>query len=225
MFEGTMKMMNKIISDVHNAEQNSRKTVEFLTTQGKKRWIEGYPIALVNERKRITEEESLRKLAHINFFDEEGFSKKTYTQKEIIYLKEHVPLAIKTAYCLCVREEQKDTFDFQEKFKHDRWKKIQDDGNFLAMLSASKFKETDSSIAMETVLRDIMRSAKEIPAMKAIGFIWVVTLPKSSKIVDILEHYFLDNHVFIEKGRKITYIAWGDKLADINMRYFVNTPK
>lgn len=41
---------------------------------------------------------------------------------------------------------------------------------------------------------------------------------------NILEHYFLDNHIYVEQGSKITYIAWADKLADINMRYFVNTP-
>ena len=199
--------MNKIISDIHNAEQNSRKTIEFLTTQGKRKWLADYPIALVHEKHRIHDEESLTKLAHINFFDEHGFSKKTYTQREIVYLTEHIPLAIKTAYCLCLKEKQEEAFHFQEKFEHDRWKKIQDSGNFQAMLASSKFKDEDSSTAIETTLRDIMRSAKEIPAMKAIGFIWVVTVPKTTKIVDILEHYFLDNHVFIEKGRKVTYIA------------------
>lgn len=69
-----------------------------------------------------------------------------------------------------------------------------------------------------------MRSRKEIPSLKSIGFVWIVTLPITTKIEDILNHYFLDNHIYIEKGRKIVYIAWADKLAEINMRYFVNHP-
>ena len=217
--------MNRIICDIHNAEQNSRKTIEFLQQNSKYTWIENYPTAIVNEITRVEDEESLTKLKQIEFFNEQGFSKDSYTKKEIKNLRENIPCAMKSTYCLCLKEKQSDTYEFKEKFEHDRWKKIQDDAyNFEAFVESSKFSETDNSKTIETHLRDIMRSAKEIPALKAIGFVWVVTLPKSSKVEDILEHYFGDNHVFIEKGRKITYIAWGERLANINMRYFVNTP-
>ena len=216
--------MNRIICDIHNAEQNSRKTIEFLQQNSKYTWIEDYPTAIVNEITRV-DEESLKQLNQIDFFNDEGFSKSCYTKEEIKNLRENVPAAMKSSYCLCLRNRQSDSYDFKEKFEHDRWKKIQDDNyNFEAFVESSKFKETDNSKMIETHLRDIMRSAKEIPALKAISFVWIVTLPNNTKIEDILEHYFSDNHIFIEKGRKITYIAWGERLANINMRYFVNTP-
>ncbi len=216
--------MIKIISDIHNAVQNSRKTIEFLSQISSWTWVENFPIAVVNEVTRIKDEESLKKLENINFFNDEGFSKNTYTKKEIKYLTENVPTAIKTAYCLCLKKRTSDNYDFKEKFQHDRWKKVMDEDNFEALVESSKFSDADTSQIIETELRDIMRSSKEIPSLKAIGFVWIVSLPKTTKIVDILEHYFSDNHIFVEHGRKITYIAWSDSLANINMRNFVNKP-
>lgn len=216
--------MKKIVSDIHNAVQNSRKTIEFLTKNSSWTWVGNHPIAVVNEITRIKDEKSLKKLEEINFFNAQGFSKNTYTKKEMNYLTQEVPTSVKTAYCLCLKKKPIDNYNFVEKFQHDRWKKVTDEENFEALVESSKFTDSDTSQVIETTLRDIMRSAKEIPSLKAIGFVWIVTLPQTIKVEDILEHYFLDNHIFVEHGRKITYIAWGDKLADINMRYFVNTP-
>lgn len=218
------QIMKKIVSDIHNAIQNSRKTIEFLIQNSSWTWLANYPIAVVNEITRIKDEESLKDLQKISFFDSQGFSKSSYTEEEIKYLIHNVPTAIKTAYCLCLKQKHNGEYSFREKFQHDRWKKITDEANFEALLASSKFDDSDTSKVIETELRDIMRSSKEIPSLKAIGFVWIVTVPKTLKIEDILEHYFLDNHIFVEKGRKITYIAWADKLADINMRYFVNKP-
>ena len=217
--------MNRIICDIHNAEQNSRKTVEFLTQNSSYYWVEEYPIAIINEKSRLEDKQMLESLEKINFFDADGFSKSSYTHKEITQLKELAPVALKRSYALCLKKKPEGEYLFQEKHLHDRWKKIQDEEfNMEAFVESSKFRDNDTSVAIETHLRDIMRSAKEIPALKAIGFVWIATLPKETKVTDILEHYFGDNHIFIEKGRKITYIAWGERLADINMRYFVNTP-
>ena len=217
--------MNRIICDIHNGVQNSRKTVEFLTQNSSYTWIGDYPISVVNEINRIKDEESLKLLEKINFFDEDGFSKNSYTKKELEYLVKYVPSAIKTAYCLCLKKKQDDKYNFLPKFEHDRWKKIQDEEyNLEAYVESSKFKDSHSSKNIESELRDIMRSAKEIPSLKAIGFVWIVTVPNDTKIEDILQHYFLDNHVFVEMGRKTTYIAWANTLSGVNMRYFVNTP-
>ena len=217
--------MNRILSNIHNAEQNSRKTIEFLQANSSYTWIGSYPVAVINEINRVEDEESLKKLKEIEFFNEQGFSKSSYSVKEIDYLRENVPSAIKTSYCLCLKKQTDAEYIFKEKFEHDRWKKIQDDAyNMEAFVESSKFTDANSSKDIETHLRDIMRSSKEIPALKTIAFVWIVTVSKTTKIEDILEHYFGNNHVFIEKGRKITYIAWGKRLADINMRYFVNTP-
>lgn len=216
--------MKKIISDIHNAIQNSRKTIEFLKEKTSRTWYGDYPVALVHEVTRIKDEESLKKLQEISFFNEQGFSKNTYSKKEIKHLSENISNAIKTVYCICLKDKQTKDYHFKEKFPHDRWKKVSDENNFEAFIELSKFNDSDSSQVIETELRDIMRSNKEIPSLKAIGFVWIVTVPNTTKIENILEHYFLDNHIYVEQGRKITYIAWGDKLADINMRYFVNTP-
>ncbi len=216
--------MKKIISDLHNALQNSRKTIEFLKKNSAWTWVGEYPIAIVNEITRVKDEESLKKLNTISFFDGEGFSKNSYTKEEIKYLLENVPSSVNTAYCLCLKKKPTDGYNFVEKFQHDTWKKVTDEDNFEALVESSKFIDTDNSESIETELRDIMRSRKEIPSLKAIGFVWIATLPITTEIEDILNHYFLDNHIFIQRGRKIVYIAWADKLADINMRYFVNTP-
>lgn len=216
--------MKKIISDIHNAVQNSRKTLEFLHTHSSWKWEANYPIAILNEKTRIKDKESLEALDAIEFFDAEGFSKECYSKSEIENIAQVSPEAIKSAYALCFKAAPSETLCFYPKFKHDKWKKISDDGNFAALVEFSKFDETASSKMIETTLRDIMRSAKEIPSLKATGFVWIVTLPKSTEITDILNHYFLDNHIYVQKGRKISYIAWSEKLANINMRYFVNTP-
>jgi hypothetical protein len=216
--------MKKIISDIHNAIQNSRKTIEFLKKNSTWTWVGDYPIAIVNEITRVKDEESLKKLHAISFFDAKGFSKSSYTKEEINYLTENVPSSLKRAYCLCLKKKSTDDYNFVEKFQYDRWKKVTYDDNFEALVESSKFIDTDNSQSIETELRDIMRSRKEIPSLKAIGFVWIVTLPITTEIEDILNHYFLDNHIFIEKGRKIVYIAWANKLADVNMRYFVNAP-
>ncbi len=217
--------MKKIISDIHNGIQNSRKTIEFLQNNSKWTWIGDYPVSVVNEVTRVKDEATLKQLEAINFFDENGFSKHSYTKDETKHLKKNAPTAIKTAYLLCLKKQRSGDFNFLEKFPHDRWKKVTDEeDNFEALVEFSKFTTDDDSKTIETALRDIMRSSKEIPSLKRIGFVWIVTLPKTTNIVDILEHYFGDNHIFVEAGRKITYIAWGDTLANINMRYFVNTP-
>jgi len=216
--------MNKIICDIHNGEQNSRKTIEFLSQNSSYTWIGNYPIALINEKSRITDKETLHKLEKINFFNAQGFSKHSYTQEEINYLKDNVPEVIKTAYALCLKKPQGPNYKFKEKFEHDRWKKVLDEDNFEALIELSKFTDAHDNQTIETQLRDIMRSAKEIPSLKSIGFVWIVTVPKTSKIEDILELYFADKHVFIQKGRKTTYIAWANTLSEISMREFVYTP-
>lgn len=216
--------MKKIISDIHNAIQNSRKTIEFLTKNSSWTWIGDYPIAVLHENTSIKDKDNLKDLEKINFFNAEGFSKNTYTKKEIDYLINSVPNAIKTSYCLCLKKQVHMDYYFKEKSEHDQWKKVQDEDNFVAFVEFSKFNDSHTSKTIETDLRSIMESAKEIPSLKAIGFVWIVSLPKATNIQNILEHYFLDNHIYVEHGRKITYIAWADKLGSIHMRYFSNTP-
>ena len=215
--------MKKILADIHNAVQNSRDIPAFLEQNSKQIWLHNTPIALLHAASRF-EDAALRKsLDALDFFDNEGFSKEHYTQEEIIELQRDVPNAMRFAYLLCVQAAPTH-YLFKAKHLHDKYKKIQDDGNFQAFVTTAKFDQEADSKEIETQLRDVMRSAKEIAALKATAFIWIATLPKSTFIGDILEHYFDKNHIYVQKGRKISYIAWNQRLADINMRYFVNTP-
>ncbi len=216
--------MKKLISQIHNAVQNSRKTREFLKENSNGYWVANYPIAIINEKSRVEDSKSLALLDELNFFDAEGFSKNNYTTNELKHLAELNPDIFKHSYALCLKGPQTDNYTFKEKFTHDKWKKIVDDGNFEAFVEFSKFGEAATNKEIETHLRDIMRSAKEIPSLKKIGFVWIATLPKSTQIDNILAHYFIDNHIYVQQGRKISYIAWAERLADVNMRYFVNTP-
>ena len=154
-------------------------------------------------------------------FQKENIAKK----REIVYLQQNIPKTLKSVYALCLKKAETPSYTFVEKFEHDRWKKVQDhDDAFELLLANSKFDENADSKTIETELRDVMRSAKEIPALKDIGFAWIVTLPKSINIEDILGLYFLDNHIFVQKGRKISYIACSKQLSNISMREFVNRP-
>ena len=216
--------MKKIISEIHNAIQNSRTTTEFLKENYKRRWVSNYPLALIHEECRVKDEEELQKLQSINFFNAEGFSKEEYTDKEIEYLRQNTPNAIKVAYLISLKNREELHYTFQAKHTHDKWKKVEDCGNFEAFVSSSKFNETQSSKDIESALRDILRSSKEISALKVCGFVWIVSLPQTTPIEEILEHYFKENYIYVKRGRKVSYIAWSEKLANINMRYFVNTP-
>ncbi|MBN2815096.1 MAG: hypothetical protein JXQ67_00315 [Campylobacterales bacterium] len=217
--------MITIVRDIHNAVQNSRNTIEFLLEKTTRNWLEDYPVAVVHHKSRIENENQLKILEEMNFFDQDGYSSQNYSLQTLRTLQEKAPYAVKSAYCIALKEEQKDNFIFQEKFQKDKWKKVQDkELNFEALVSYSKFSTEDTSVMIETQIRNIMRSSKEIPSLKVSGFIWIVSLPKTTYIADILQHYFKDNHIYVERGRKITFIAWADRLADINMRYFVNTP-
>ena len=167
--------MQKIIRDIHNAEQNSRKTVAFLQKNSSFTWRGEYPAAL------------------------------------------------QTSCCICLKKPQKGDYAFLEKFDPESWKKIQDETfNMRAFVQSSKFKDSTSSVKIETHLREIMQNAKAVPAFKAIGFVWIATFPKATQVTDILEHYFGDNHIFIEKGRKITYIAWDERLVNQNLNLKCN---
>ncbi|MEA3434639.1 MAG: hypothetical protein U9R13_08650, partial [Campylobacterota bacterium] len=78
---------------------------------------------------------------------------------------------------------------------------------------------------IESELRDIMRSSKEVPSVKEIGFIWVVTVPGSIDLKRLLKHYFVDKYEIIQKEDQTIYIGWSDTLKEVNMRYFVCPPK
>ncbi len=73
-------------------------------------------------------------------------------------------------------------------------------------------------------MRDLMRSSKEIPSLKAIGFVWIVVVPKGYEIDRLLEHYFPEEWMRIEEASHTVYLGWHEKLGEVNMRYFICPP-
>ncbi len=216
--------MKKLISQIHNAVQNSRKTREFLKENSNGYWVANYPIAIINEKSRVEDSKSLALLDELTFFDAEGGYD---AQKFLAALSEVVRDKTQPFILVCAHARRtKSVAEFLAlQLKYENVYELDGgDGNFEAFVEFSKFGEAATNKEIETHLRDIMRSAKEIPSLKKIGFVWIATLPKSTQIDNILAHYFIDNHIYVQQGRKISYIAWAERLADVNMRYFVNTP-
>jgi hypothetical protein len=183
-----------------------------------------YPIKIVHEKSRVKEDEILKKLDEKNFFNADGFSAETYDEKTVDFLRLNAANYIQTLSFAVSKMQFKDTYTFKEKFPHDRWKKIVNHDNLNAVISLAAFDSTNDICQVETALRDIMRSSKEVPALKPIGFVWVATVAKSLEISKVMQHYFLDNFTKIKTDETVTYIGWSEALQNINMRYFVCPP-
>ena len=213
--------MNAIIQEL----KNSYIADEPLGTDSDLYYSKNYPIKIVHERTRVKEENILKELESIEFFDADGFSKNILTKDEIAFIEKNAANYIQTVSYALARTPFQDTYTFKEKFPHDRWKKIVNNDNIIAVLEESSFHVSQEICEIETQLRDIMRSRKEVPALKPIGFIWLAKVNKSTDITPIMQHYFLDDFIVFEKNNQKIYIGWNQKLQNINMRYFVCTPK
>jgi len=212
--------MNAIIQEL----KNSYILDEALDTNSNLYHSKNHPIKVVHEKTRVKEENILKELQSRNFFDENGFSKNTLSKNEVIYLEKNVAEYIQTvSYALSPTPFQ-EHYTFKEKFPHDRWKKIVNNDNITAIIEESSFNDSQDICKIETQLRDIMRSRKEVPALKPIGFIWLASVAKNIDITPIMQHYFLKDFIVFKKNENNIYIGWNKKLQNINMRYFVCRP-
>ncbi|QSZ42235.1 hypothetical protein GJV85_08990 [Sulfurimonas aquatica] len=217
--------MQTIIQDLKNALKSNQPLEEYLNKNSKYTWQKNYPIAIVHEYTRVKEPDTLAKMNELYFFGDDGFSQDMYTPKMIEFLNMQAPQYIKNASLLCYDGPLEHACTFKEKFPHDKWKKVLNNHNFKATVEISNFDSNASIMEIETELRDFMRSRKEIPSLKKIAFVWIVTLPNTTDITQIMEHYFLDNYASITDENTTTYIGWNEILNNINLRYFVVTPK
>jgi len=216
--------MKTIIKNLKDALRNNQLVQKYLNSHSRYSWQENYPIAIVHEQTRVKDPALLAKMDDAYFFGDDGFSQEMYTPKGIEFLNTHAPSYIKNASFLCFKGELAHACTFKEKFTHDKWKKVLNTQGFQATIEVSSFSLQDSIKTIETKLRDLMRSRKEIPSLKKIGFVWIAQVPKSTDLTDIMEHYFLENYEVLENEETRTYIAWNKTLNDINLRYFVVTP-
>ena len=216
--------MQIIIDNIKKSLQEKGDFLENLQQNSSIKWQEDYPVAVVHEKVRVKEQETLEMLEKKNFFNAQGLSSQEYTTENLNFLKKEAKKYIKTVSILGMESTDNRAYIFKEKYPHDYWKKIQDKSNFKALIECSTYKN-ETPCAIEFDLRNIMRSSKEVPAIKVLPFIWIATVPKSSNLTEILEHYFLNNHDKIETENQDIYIGWFSSLKEVNMRYFVCPPK
>lgn len=188
-------------------------------------YIENYPIKIVHDQTRVKEDAVLETLKEIEFFDQEGFSNTTHTDKTIKFLHANAPEYIQSVSFGISTKSTYTSFNFSEKYPQDRWKKIVDDEDLQAIIEVSYFSHFDEEHEIETELRNIMRSRKEVPLLKAKGFIWIADVTDEHDLSKIMKHYFLNNFTSIKTDEKTLFIGWNKQLQNINMRYFVHQPQ
>ncbi|QOP41014.1 hypothetical protein [Sulfurimonas marina] len=187
-------------------------------------YIENYPIKIVHDQTRVKEDNVLETLQEIEFFDQEGFSNDTHTDKTIKFLHTNAPEYIQSVSFGISTKSTYTNFTFSEKYPQDRWKKIIDDEDLQAVIEISYFSDFDEEHEIETVLRDIMRSRKEVPLLKTKSFIWIADVTDNHDLTKIMKHYFQNNFTSMKTDEKTIFIGWNKQLQDINMRSFVFQP-
>ena len=113
---------------------------------------------------------------------------------------------------------------FKVKREHDFWKKLQAREDYRAVVECSNFPKGTDVCEIETVGRNIMRSRKEVPTVAGLEFIWVVQVELNSDIENLLQLYFKENYLIVNREASKYYIAWAESLKGIDMRHFVCNP-
>ena len=217
--------MIEIINELKDALKSNQSLIEGLSEKSSFTWQEDYPVAVVHESVRIKEKDIVESLIDNELLNSEGFSPNRYTDEMITVLDSSAPHYIKKVSIICLKSEPQTSYIFKEKRPHDYWKKVENPGTFQAVIELSNYDESKDICQIESELRDIMRSSKEVPSVKEIGFIWVATVPRSMDLNRLLKHYFIDKYEIIQKSDQTIYIGWSDTLGEVNMRYFVCPPK
>jgi hypothetical protein len=186
-------------------------------------WPLNFPVAVVHHRSRMDE-------ASRDFFEEEGlfgtggYTTEVYTVESLRQIASQVPPSLKQVSFLCLGRED-EVYTYNPKHEGDKWKKILDNGTFKAVIELSVYHEGGIDICkMETELRDLMRSSKEVPSLKEIGFVWIAIVPKTEDAEPLLSHYFGVDWLKVEEETHTAYIGWSEKLAEVDMRGFVCSP-
>lgn len=210
--------MQDIINTLMNALSSEGSMSHFLNQNSSYSWSEHYPVAVVHDKKRIKELQAVFWMESEGMLDKDGFTSQAYSEDMISKIRTHAPAYLKQVSMMCLEGTNKTPYLFKEKQPHDYWKKIEDPGNLKAVVEISHY-ETEDICQIESDLRDLMRSSKEVPVLKELGFVWVVSVPLD--IEKLLKHYFPEKYKKVTKHEHTVYIGWSDRLNEVNMRYFV----
>ena len=217
--------MKKIIETLTKALHSDKPLIESLNQTSKLIWQENYPVAVVHEKKRIKEQEIIASLEGAELFDSNDLTPTRYNDTMIDFFRLNAPKYLKQISIMCLEDKVSSSYTFNEKRPHDYWKKVENSDNFKVAIEISTYTEVKDICQIESELRNIMRSSKEVPSVKAIGFVWIAMVPDSVDIRELLQHYFKDNHKEIAHNGQIIYIGWSNTLKEVNMRYFVCPPE
>jgi len=188
-------------------------------------WQAAYPVAVVHEQRRVKNENLLAELKEKKLIDEAGYTPVSWSTARLKKMKVLAPDYVKTVSLLVHRGNLHHSFLFQEKRAGDYWKKVSDDGSFVATVEYSRYTSSTDICHIETDLRNLMRSSKEVPSLKEIAYVWVVEVPMDVEMDRILTHYYQKNWLMVIGEGKIVYVGWHDRLGSVDMRHFVCPPK
>ena len=210
--------MQDIIDALMSAISSEGSMLHFLNQNSFYAWSEHYPVAVVHVKRRIDDEKVVSWMEGEGMLDKDGFTPQAYSDDMISQIRTYAPAYLKEVSMMCLEGSNKTPYLFKEKRPHDYWKKIEDPGNLKAVVEISHYEKEDIC-QIESDLRDLMRSSKEVPVLKELGFVWVVSVPLD--IEKLLKHYFPEKYKKITKHGYTVYIGWSDRLNEVNMRYFV----
>lgn len=212
--------MQEIIAALKDALVSKGEMLVFLNQNSSFTWHENYPVAVVHDKKRIKDEKVVSWMESRGMLDSDGLTPQTYDEHTIGLLHEHASAYLKQVSVMCLEGINKTPYHFREKRPHDYWKKIENPGNLKAVVEISQYENTDIC-QIESHLRDLMRSSKEVPVLKELGFVWVVRTDTTIDIEKLLRHYFPERYEIVRDNEETIYIGWSDTLREVNMRYFV----
>lgn len=216
--------MQTLIKTVKNALTQNGSFVNNIHSGGAFYFKEAYAVAVVHHEKRIKEKKVVECLKKGGYMTEEGYTQYTYDHDTLHGLTACAPKYVKKVGLMCFSSEVEEEYTFKEKYNGDYWKKIVDPGNFNAVIEYSTYSNNEELCKIEFDLRELMRSSKEVPALKVLPYVWVVKVAANVDIVLLMKHYYGENFEVIESEGETMAIGWSPTLQEVNMRYFVCPP-
>lgn len=216
--------MQDIVETLKSALLHEDLSAAYLTKISFVNWYENFPVGIVHDAKRITEPSVVNILQEHAIFDGEGRSRASYPVSSIELLQKEAPTYIKQVGFLCCDTPFDPPYTFREKHSNDFWKKVEDPGSFKAVIEITRHEAEEDICTIESHLRDLIRSSKEVPSLKNKPFIWVAVVPPALNLRKILMLYFGNNYEMLVQKRQISFIAWSQTLQSIDMRDFVCLP-
>ena len=156
--------MQELIETLKTALGQDADLSTALQREGTLCWQADYPVAIVHHESRVKESEILSIMKEEKLIAEKGFTPHSWSAVRIEALKKLSPQYLKTVRMLVHKGNPHAFFLFNEKRPGDYWKKVSDDGSFVAALESSHYQPGTDLCQIEADLRDLMRSSKEVPS-------------------------------------------------------------